>query len=154
MTQDQLLLGIMIALLWYFFSLWGVKKFLKPKPKNANILAVISTVIMTPCIYVVTIMILFSITTYVPTKKFDREKWDEEVERLEMAKYIIKSDMLIGKSKEEVVDILGNDYYDYGSTDSIAYDLVDGSGLFGIDPDNLRIYFKENKVIDVKQFRE
>ena len=67
-----------------------------------------------------------------------------------MSNDIIKSEILIGKTKEEVIELLGDDFYTYNEN-HIAYDLGFVPGLFNIDPDVLDIYFEKGKVIKVDQ---
>lgn len=91
--------------------------------------------------------------TYYPNIDFDKQKWEENQEkRYKMSKNIIKSEMLIGKTKEEVIELLGEDYHTYDD-DHIAYDLGFVPELFNIDPDVLDIYFGNGIVIKVEQHR-
>ena len=62
----------------------------------------------------------------------------------------VNSEMLIGKTKEEVIELLGDDFYSYDEN-SIEYDLGFVPMLFNIDPDVLVIYFEKGKVIKVEQ---
>ena len=64
-----------------------------------------------------------------------------------MSKNIIKSEILIGKTKEEVIELLGNGYQDYGEN-HIGYYLGFVPRMFNIDPDILDIYFENGKVVD------
>ncbi len=70
-----------------------------------------------------------------------------------MSKDIINSKMLIGKTKSEVIELLGNDFSTYDDN-HIIYDLGFVPGLLTIDPDILDIYFNEDKVIRVEQHEE
>jgi len=89
---------------------------------------------------------MFSITYY-PNKDFDQNKWKSNIEaRYEMSKDIIDSKLLIGKTKKEVVDLLGSDFYTHGEN-HIFYDLGFVPGLLNIDPDFLDIYF-ENEIVN------
>ena len=67
-----------------------------------------------------------------------------------MSEDIIESKLLIGKTKQEIVELLGDDYYSYNEN-HIAYDLGFVPGLLNIDPDVLDIYFENGKVIKVDQ---
>ena len=67
-----------------------------------------------------------------------------------MSKNIINSEMLIGKTKEEVIELLGNKYSDHGEN-HIEYYLGFVPRMLNIDPDYLDIYFENGKVIKVSQ---
>ena len=119
--------------------------------KNRKWFALIPTIVFSPIIYVSIIIIWILSVSYYPKKDFNKEKWDTNIEqRYEMSKDIIKSEMLIGKTKEEVIEILGQDYYE-GGKDIIYYYLGFVPALFNIDPDILDIYFENGKVIKVSQ---
>lgn len=109
-------------------------------------LAVISFII-----YVVIIFIwLLSMRQY-PTHNFDAQVWFTDTERrYEISQDLIESEMLIGKTKSEVRQLLG----DEGNVDESnrwAYYLGFRPGFANIDPDILEITFKEGKVIEVTQ---
>nr|MBD3621387.1 hypothetical protein [Sunxiuqinia sp.] len=55
---------------------------------------------------------------------------------------MIKSEFFIGKTKLEVIELLGDDSYD---ENHISYDIGFVTGLFNIEPDLLGIYFKMEK---------
>ncbi|MGI9527242.1 MAG: hypothetical protein ACR2MS_09050 [Weeksellaceae bacterium] len=67
-----------------------------------------------------------------------------------MSEDIIESKILIGKTKEEITELLGQDFYSYGEN-HIAYELGFVPGLFNIDPDVLDIYFENGKATKVEQ---
>ena len=93
---------------------------------------------------------VFSISYY-PKTTFNKQKWDEnKEERYKMSKNIIKSEILIGKTKDEVIELLGNDFSTYDEN-HIAYELGFVPELFNIDPDVLDIYFENGKVVRVSQ---
>ena len=74
----------------------------------------------------------------------------DEGKRYEMTENLIKSELLIGKTKVEIHDLLGDKYYKYNE-DHWAYEVGHVPGLLNIDPDVLDIYFKEGKVVRVEQ---
>ena len=93
---------------------------------------------------------IFSISYY-PSKDFDRQKWISDKEkRYELSEEIIESEMLIGKTKAEVKQILG-DEENTDDSDLWNYYLGFKPQLFGIDPDVLVIEFKNGIVIKVGQ---
>ena len=67
-----------------------------------------------------------------------------------MSDDMIKSKMLIGKTEEEVLGLLGKDYLDYDEN-RITYYLGFAPGIAPIDPDILEIYFENGKVVEVIQ---
>jgi len=58
---------------------------------------------------------------------------------------------LIGKTKDEVIELLGDDFYSYDEN-HIVYDLGFVPELLNIDPDVLDIYFENGKVVKVRQY--
>jgi hypothetical protein len=141
-----LALGIPTFFIWR----WLFKKIIKVD-KTRKIATWTATLIATPLIYIGIIMLwLFSISYY-PTHDFDQEKWFANKEtRYELSEDIIESEMLIGKTKSEVRQILG----DEGNTDESNnwnYYLGFRPGFVIIDPDVLDIEFKDGKVVKVGQ---
>ncbi len=67
-----------------------------------------------------------------------------------MSEDIIDSKMLIGKTKEEIIELLGQNFYSI-SENHIAFELGFIPRLINIDPDALNIYFENEKVIKVEQ---
>jgi hypothetical protein len=104
---------------WYFHLIIGIILFLLFKwligkfavRKNLKIiLTIISTLILTPIVFNIAIAMIFSVMFYEyhPESKFDTIKWSENSrERHEMRKDLIESGILIGKTKSEVIKILG-----------------------------------------------
>ncbi|MEZ7504448.1 hypothetical protein [Flavobacterium sp. Arc2] len=118
---------------------------------NRKYLAIIPTVILSPLLYIGIIMIWIFSVSYYPKIDFNKQEWNEnKEERYKMSNDIIKSEILIGKTKEEVIELLGDDFYFYDES-HIAYDLGFVPGLFNIDPDVLDIYFEKGKVTKVGQ---
>ena len=134
----------------FFFWRWLFKKYVKVD-RTRKIATWSATILLTPMIYIgITMLWVFSINYY-PSHAFDRQKWFADKEkRYELSKDIIETKMLIGKTKDEVRLILGDD----GGTDEQdywSYYLGFRPQLFGIDPDVLDIEFKHGKVIKVGQ---
>jgi hypothetical protein len=96
-------------------------------------------------------MLWFFSMSYHPTHDFDKEKWFADKEtRYELSEDIIESEMLIGKTKSEVRQILG-DENNTDQSDHWSYYLGFRPGFANIDPDVLDIEFKDGKVIRVGQ---
>jgi len=93
---------------------------------------------------------LFSASYYL-SHDFDKQEWVTNVkERYKMSENIIETKILIGKTKEEITKLLGQDFYSYNEN-PIAYELGFVPGLSNIDPDVLDIYFENGKVTKVEQ---
>ena len=101
------LLGIVILL--YFLVNWIVGKFIK-KNTLRKAISIASTIFITPALYYVLIVLFFSILFYEyhPEIEFNSAEWTEnKQERHHMKKDLIESKILVGKSRTEIVEILG-----------------------------------------------
>jgi hypothetical protein len=115
-------------------------------------IALISSFILTPLLYIGLLTIWGFSISYYPQKTFDKKEWQEKTEeRYKMSSDIIKSEILIGMSKEEVTDLLGNDFNSYNNGNNITYELGFVPRLLNIDPDVLDISFEGGKVVKVIQ---
>ena len=151
MSPEVPIIILILAFPVYFLSKWILKKFKLGNDKNRKFLAIIPTIIISPILYVGIIMIWIFSISYYPKAEFNKQKWESNKdERYKLSNDIIKSELLIGKTKDEVINLLGNDFYKYDDN-HIAYDLGFVPGLFNIDPDVLDIYFENGKVIKVGQ---
>ena len=102
----------------------------------------LTTIIITPLIYVLIVITWFLLDSYYPNKDFNRQQWlTEKDERYEFAKNIVNSNLLIGKTKIQVIETLGDDGNDNKSNDWY-YDLGFRPEIGNIDPDNLVLTFK------------
>src|ERR1019366_9052821 len=120
----------------FFFWRGLFKKYIKTDRKR-RIITWLTTIFATPIIYVgVCFLILYSITYY-PNRDFDKGRWDTDTtKRYELSKSIINSKILIGKSKPEVIKLLGTGQNSEGD-DTWYYDLGYRPELFNIDPSTL-----------------
>jgi hypothetical protein len=90
-------------------------------------------------------------SNYYPQKTFNRHDWDEYISaRFTMSKYIISNKLLLGKTMEEVIQILGDKECFMGK-DKLEYYLGFIPQSISIDPDVLSIYFENKKVVKVLQ---
>jgi hypothetical protein len=148
----KIIMAVIILLIpIYFLFMFVFNKRNIGNKKNRKYTALIQTVMISPIIYVmVMLMWIFSISYY-PKERFDNIKWNENIEeRYKMSKDIIEKDILIGKTKDEIIKLLGNGYYESGGG-SISYYLGFVPGLANIDPDVLILYFENGIVIKVEQ---
>ncbi|APY08137.1 hypothetical protein BWZ20_07410 [Winogradskyella sp. J14-2] len=84
-------------------------------------------------------------------KPFDAQKWQSEpLKRYEMVDDIIESQMLLGKSKSEIIEILGQpDSKLHTSKDAFIYTIGDPPSFFSSQKEYLLIVFKNERVEDV-----
>ncbi len=96
-------------------------------------------------------MIVFMVIHYYPSRDFDAKKWRDDVEkRYELSEDLIESKVLVGKTMDEVRQLLGDDY-DISGKEEWTYYLGVRPQLFPIDHDYLRIEFKDGRVVKVEQ---
>ncbi|HEV8506069.1 MAG TPA: hypothetical protein VGQ53_11735 [Chitinophagaceae bacterium] len=152
-SMEVYLIVILLAFPTYF--LWRriyMRYF--PVGKKRTLIIWLSTIISSPIIYVILGFIIFSIIDYYPESKFEKNRWDEFPDkRYELSQDIIKSKMLIGKSKTDVRLILGVDSTEPDSQNEWYIDLGYKPEIGNIDPSSLEINFKNNKVVSVTQSR-
>src|SRR4030095_168385 len=100
-----LILGVPTFFVWR----WFLKKFIINN-RTRKIATWTATIIATPLIYSGIIMLWLFSMSYYPTHDFDKEKWSANKEkRYELSGDNIESKMLIGKTKSEVRQILGDE---------------------------------------------
>lgn len=151
MSPEVPIIILILAVPIYFLSKWILKRLKLGNVKNRKFLAIIPAVILSPVLYMGMIIIWVFSVSYYPKTDFNKQEWEvNKEERYKMSTDLIKSELLIGKTKEEVIELLGDDFYTYNEN-HIAYDLGFVPGLFNIDPDVLDIYFEKGKVIKVDQ---
>ena len=144
---------LILAIPVYFLTKWIFKKLKLGNEKNRKYLAIIPTIILSPILYIGIILIWIFSVSYYPKTDFNKQEWNEnKEERYKMANDIIKNEILIGKTRVEVIELLGDDYYSHDES-HIVYNLGFLPGLFNIDPDVLDIYFEKGKVIKVEQHK-
>ncbi|MDH6307652.1 hypothetical protein M2451_000101 [Dysgonomonas sp. PFB1-18] len=128
---------------------WKISK-KKDAPFRPNMINVFfQTLISIPFILIIGLIITLVVDSYLiedSSKEFSSENWHKYAEkRTEYANQIVDNQLLIGKTKEEVVAILGNDTVNYFSF-GIRYDLGNQSA---IDRYWLLIHFEDGKVYEV-----
>ena len=142
---------LILGILFFFIWRWLLKKFIKTD-NTRKIATWIATVVTTPLIYIGIIMLWLFSMSYNPNHAFDKEKWLTDKERrYELSADIIESKMLIGKTKSEIKQLLGNEG-NSDDSDYWNYYLGFRSGFAIIDTSFLCIEFKEGKVIKIGQY--
>jgi glucan phosphoethanolaminetransferase (alkaline phosphatase superfamily) len=100
---------LILAIPIFFFWRWIFRKYLADKKKQ-NVATWTATIIITPLIYIGIIMLWVFSISYYPSNEFDRQKWlTNKEKRYELSEEIINSKMLIGKTKAEVKQFLGDE---------------------------------------------
>lgn len=146
-----ILIILFIAIVLFFIFNWILKRNNKISLKYKRITAIGLSIVFAPLLYLISILSYIAVVSYYPEYQFNQQKWNNIPEqRYELSADIIESKMLIGKTKTEVILLLGEDFYEY-TPDHIAYTLGFTPGMFNIDTDVLDIIFKNNIVVKVKQ---
>ena len=103
------LILILVAIPTYIFSKLILKKLNIGNGINRNFTALIPTLILIPIIFAgITYLGVF----YYPSYEFNKQNWEvNKEERYKMSEDIIDSKMLIGKTKVEITELLGPDFY-------------------------------------------
>jgi hypothetical protein len=152
MSIEVPIIILILAIPTYFICKWIIKRLKIGNDNNRKFIAVIPTIILSPIIYFGLVMIWIFSVSYYPTSNFDQNEWKSNIEeRYKMSEDIIESEMLIGKNRDEVINILGNNY-STNNENRLSYELGFVPGLFNIDPDYLDIKFENEIVISVNQY--
>jgi energy-converting hydrogenase Eha subunit A len=145
------IMNLVIALPTFFMLRLILKKIIITDRLLRNALTWTGTIILTPLIYVGLIAVFIAYVSYYPTRNFNEETWrSDNGKRYEMTEDLIKSEILIGKTKDEVKKILGDNFYKYDEN-HWAYDIGFVPGLSNIDPEVLDVYFKDGIVKRIGQ---
>jgi hypothetical protein len=141
---------LIIAIPTFLVLRWILKRFIKNK-KTLKWTVIVSTIIISPIIYYVLIIMFFSLLFYEPQYDFDRERWLADSEaRHEMRDNLVESEILINKSKSEVIHLIGEPK-SKDSTDLWIYDLGMSGAGFGWQFNYLELTFENGIVSDVKK---
>lgn len=143
-----------------FWPMWWLASKLFKRKSSIVLASVLGSVAVAPFLYVGLIMaMLFSMHQY-PSKTFAKDEWQASgwrkehgdnisPTRFEYSEDLIERGVLIGKTKDEVIELLGEGH---SSADQLTYDLGFVPG-HGIDPDYLEIHFENGVVVRVEQRR-
>jgi len=144
---------IILGIPTFFFWRWLFKKYIKAET-NRKVLTWLATIILTPCIYVVLILLWVFCVSYYPNRDFEKQKWfGDKEKRYELSKNIIESKMLIGKSKAQVRQILGNEPDNKDNFKFWRFELGVSPDFLNIDDSYLLVEFEGDKVVNVEQQR-
>ena len=149
---DVYFILFIIAIPVFFIWRWLFRKVIIVT--NYRLMATwVATLAATPLIYAGLVLLLLFSMSYYPNHSFNREKWiNDREDRYQFSQKMISSKMLIGKTKTEVRQMLG-DVENSDSTNSWYYYLGIRPEFSNIDPDNMEIIFQDGKVTDVIQHK-
>lgn len=155
MSLEAPIILLILATPIYFFSKWILKILKFGDNTSRKYLALILAAVLSFTLYVTIGLILIYSIFYYPEIPFNQQEWSKNTEeRYKMSSDIIKSEMLIGKTKAEVIELLGEeDFYSGDDKDEnhMIYYLGYVPGIASIDPDILEIFFEDGKVVAVSQ---
>lgn len=145
---------LMLIILYFSFKLLRVKKPLKTWKFW------VSWVVLTPVIYVAIVLVTFYCVSFTPSKPFSEEQWRNQPEtRVEMIDDVIRKRLLIGKTRQQVISLLGepidlgNGHFSSDKEDMIYY-LGPERGLIGIDSEWLLIWLENDVVVKTEIARD
>lgn len=149
MSAEVPVIIVLIAIPTFFILGWILKRFIKNK-QTRNWTLIAGTVIIAPLLYLVFVLAFFSYLSIKPQHEFNKEKWlADKHSRFEMRDDIIESKILIGKSKSEIIDLIGKPE-SKDTTELWKYYLGMSEAGFGVQINYLEITFENRKVSDVK----
>lgn len=144
---------LLISIPTYFFWRSVFKKRITDKKKRI-ISALVSTIVLTPIIYVGLIGIFIYYITREPSSDFDKSKWLTDREgRFAMGDEIVKSKILLGKDTNQVKQLLGQPTWQDSLNVTWTYDMGNGGGGLGFLFHNLSVQFDKAKVVKVDHIR-
>lgn len=150
MSPEVPLIVILIGIPTFFILRWILKRFIKSK-KTRNWTSILGTIIIAPILYIGLVMAFFSYLFYEPQYDFEKERWfADKNSRFEMRDDIVNSGILNGKTKNEIIELIGNSE-SADSTDIWTYDLGTSGAGFGWQFNSLILTFENGKVSDVKK---
>ncbi|WP_298782058.1 hypothetical protein [uncultured Polaribacter sp.] len=145
-------LTIVFILLWLFIKTIDDRKWL----------SILVSLLLTPVVYFYLFYPLLNIfSSYHHEKYFNETAWKEKPAlRYEMSNQIIENNLFIDKTKKEVKEALGSSEW-FGWDDSLKvnssekwnYNLGFKPGAFNEQQECLELIFKNDMVIEVKQYQ-
>lgn len=148
--MDFIILNLILAVPTFFLVRLIFKKINPTWNRLKNPFLWLTTLFVTPIIYVGLILTWISIETYYPERDFDKTKWADDIEkRYEYADDLVDNEKLIGLSRQEVKEMLGEPEHE--TENSMTYYIgFSPRNFIGIDPDYLEINFKDNKALKTR----
>ena len=150
LSYEVYLINIVIAIPTFLILRWILKK--KIKNQNTRKLSTwIGTIILTPLIYILGIITMFTIMGYEPDRDFEKERWFAHPElRYEMRDDLVESEILTGKTKDQIIEFIGKT--DKGQDmNKWDYNLGMSGNGFGWQFNNLILTFENEQVIKTEK---
>ena len=137
---------VVLTLPVFFFWRWIYRKI--NATFKRRILIWLTTIITAPILYAGVILLWMFSMEYYPNRDFNQKAWMADTDkRYEYSRDLIKSKLLIGKTRPQVEQLLGKN--DDTSKTELYYYIGFRPELGGIDPSNIEVYFKNEKVDSV-----
>lgn len=141
----EILANILLATPIFLLVQWLLKK-TKLGDQARSILSLIGTLIALPVIKFLLVFGLLGVLDFHPNEKFSREIWMENLDkRHSMTKDLVEGNVLAGKNKAEVLDLLGNPL-ESDSSDVWHYDMGWSGAGFGWEMHSLAVTFSNGTV--------
>jgi hypothetical protein len=147
--MDLLIINFILAIPTFFLVRLTFKKINPTWNRLRNPFIWLTTFFLTLVIYVGLFLTWICIETYYPERDFDKEAWTEnEEKKYENANNLVDNQKLIGLTKTEIKEKLGEPNYE--NENSMTYYLgFSPRHFFGIDPDWLEIMFDQDKAKEI-----
>lgn len=150
MSIEVPIIILIIAIPTYFILKWLLKRFIVDT-KALKITSIVGTIILSPLLYIGLILIFMSYLFYQPQYEFNKSKWIASKHlRYEMRDNIVESRILNGKSKSEIIELIGKSENN-DSLDIWIYDLGMSGAGFGWQFNSLELSFKNGQVNNVRK---
>lgn len=134
-----------------FFICRSLSKKLVKRVSTRQIVTWLATFLLTPIVCAGLTWLVIFIWTYYPNKDFNKDGWQINRDKhYEYSTNIIKSRILIGKSKKQVKELLGPEE-NTNESDNWEYDLGNKPDILTLEEFYLFIQFKNGKVVSVEQ---
>jgi hypothetical protein len=135
-----------------FFLLRGIFRRTIKNDKLRRRLTWVGTIILTPVIYAVLVLAMLGIMFYEHQQDFNREKWfAERDKRYEMRDDLAGGDLLVNKTKNEIIELLGPPDVGVDTMDIWDYNLGISTAGFGWQFNSLILTFANERVIRVEK---
>ena len=146
--KTTLLIGAVVSglLIWavYLFSKWAFNKIKPGKEKTMRYIAIIPTILLAPAILLATFIGGFIYSDSTPASSTSSTSTSSSYKT-----YMIKDNQLMGKTRPEIIELLGNNFRRYDEN-TIVYDMEDLPWFFINDPHILKIHFWSGKVVKIE----
>lgn len=145
-----IIIFLVLFVLMFLLIRFLVNKFSLGSESKRKLVIIVSSIIATPIVFIGILIIVMSIIFYYPEVPFNKEQWAQDSsKRYTMSEDIIETNLLIGLEINEIIDLLGTDYYQYD--EKIEYYIGFVPGLLSLSPDILVLKIQDGVVESVIQ---